>query len=281
MSRQNKADGARVFRISIVDNGTHEEVLTRKVTRAGLFAALSVAFVTLLAVVYCLVAFTPLRTTIPGYPDATTRNEAVRNAIRIDSLETIVTRWEFYADNLRRVVDGLEPVSLDSIPGRAARKYTDEDAVRYAGRDSLLRQTVREAEQFDLTDRQRDLRIEGRHFFTPLKGVVSQGYDPVLHPYVDITAPAGTVVKSVLDGTVIFADWSDDTGYTIGIQHSGDIVSIYKHAQQLLKKQGDKVTAGAPIALLGSSGALASGDHIHFELWYQGEPVDATGFISF
>lgn len=281
MSRQKKAEDIRVFRLSIVDNDTHEEVLTRKVTRTGLVAAIVVICVALFAFVYCIVAFTPIRTTIPGYPDATTRNEAVRNAIRIDSLETIVTRWEFYAENLRRIVDGETPVSLDSIPSNSPASYSDEELARLSGRDSLLRKTVEEAEQFDLTGKQRDLRIEGRHFFTPLKGVVTTGFDPVLHPYLDITAPAGTVVKSVLDGTVIFAEWSDENGYSIGIQHSGDIFSVYEHAQKLLKKQGDKVTAGAPIALLGNAGALNSGDHIHFELWYRGEPVDATRFISF
>ena len=119
------------------------------------------------------------------------------------------------------------------------------------------------------------------HFFTPLKGVVSQGYDPLLHPYIDITAPANSVVMSVLDGTVINAGWSDDSGYTIQIQHSDDIVSIYKHNQKLLKKTGDKVTAGSPVALVGNTGALTTGDHLHFELWYRGEAVDPTKYINF
>ena len=281
MSRQNKADEVKIFRISIVDNDTHEEIITRRMTRTGLIGALAVIFVILVALIYSLVAFTPLRITIPGFPDATSRNEAVRNAIRIDSLETIVTRWEFYAENLNRIVDGREPVKLDSVPAQQEADRTAANPDYLAGRDSLLRHIVREVEQFSLTSSHRDLQIEGLHFFTPLKGVVSSGFDAVRHPYLDITAPAGTVVKSVLEGTVIFADWNDAAGYSIGIQHSGDVVSIYKHAAKLLKNQGDKVSAGAPIALLGDTGALSSGDHIHFELWHRGEPVDATVFISF
>ena len=112
-------------------------------------------------------------------------------------------------------------------------------------------------------------------------GVVSQGYDPALHPYIDITAPAGSVVKAVLDGTVINDSWSDDTGYTIQIQHNGDLISIYKHNEKLLKKTGEKVTAGSPIALVGNTGKLTTGEHLHFELWYQGETVDPARYISF
>ena len=152
-----------------------------------------------------------------------------------------------------------------------------------ARKDSILRQNVKEEEQFDISsDRdKRNLPIEGLHFFTPLKGVVSQGYDPAIHPYVDITAPSGSVVKATLDGTVIYAGWSDESGNTIQIQHEGDIVSIYKHNEKLLKKVGEKVTAGSPIALVGNTGSLSTGEHLHFELWHKGETVDPAKYINF
>ena len=164
-----------------------------------------------------------------------------------------------------------------------------KDAARNAARsmepgrqDSILRQKVLDEEQFGLSERrQRDLPIEGMHFFVPLKGVISQGYDPIVHPYIDITAPANSVVMSVLDGTVIFAGWNDEAGYTIQIQHENDIVSIYKHNQKLLKKTGDKVTAGTPVALVGNTGSLSTGDHLHFELWYRGNAIDPTKYINF
>ena len=96
-----------------------------------------------------------------------------------------------------------------------------------------------------------------------------------------IAAPAGSVVKAVLDGTVINDGWSEEAGYTIQIQHDGDIISIYKHNEKLLKKTGEKVTAGSPIALVGNTGKLTTGEHLHFELWYKGETVDPTSYISF
>ena len=195
----------------------------------------------------------------------------------------MIFRWELYSENLRRAVEGEEPVKIDSlIKAKQGPDAAALDAARLARQDSILRERVKEEEQFGISDRgHRDLPIEGMHFFAPLKGVISQGYDPSIHPYIDIAAPEGSVVKATLDGTVIFAGWSDEAGHTIQIQHDGDIVSIYKHNEKLLKKAGDKVTAGTPIALVGNTGELTTGDHLHFELWHKGQTVDPTLYIKF
>lgn len=283
MSNRTKEKRSKNFRLAIVDDKTHRQLLTLHFTRTSFFVATVSFIVVLTAVIFSIIAFTPVRTFIPGYPDARSKRAAIQNAITIDSLESVIYRWELYSENLRRVVEGEEPIKIDSIIN-ANRKAEegDVDVAELQRQDSLLRQHVKEEEQFGVSDGvRRDLPIEGMHFFTPLKGVVSQGYDPAVHPYVDITAPAGSVIKATLDGTVIFAGWSDDSGHTIQIQHDGDIVSIYKHNEKLLKKVGDKVTAGAPIALVGNSGELTTGDHLHFELWYKGETVDPARYINF
>jgi murein DD-endopeptidase MepM/ murein hydrolase activator NlpD len=135
---------------------------------------------------------------------------------------------------------------------------------------------------FEIAGRKkRSLPIEGMHFFTPLKGVITQGYDPAMHPYVDIAAPEGTAVNAIADGTVIYTGWSEETGYTIQLQHDSDIISIYKHNNKLIKSIGDKVKAGTPIALVGSTGILSTGPHLHFELWYKGESIDPSNHINF
>lgn len=235
------------------------------------------------SVCYCIIAYTPLRTFIPGYPDAHSKRAAIQNAIRIDSLENVIYRWELYSENLKRVVEGQEPLKIDSLIKVAQQtNKAKTNAIDLAKKDSILRETVKEEEEFGISARnKRELPIEGLHFFTPLKGVVSQGYDPNIHPYIDVTAPAGSVVKATLDGTVIFAGWSDEAGNTIQIQHESDIVSIYKHNEKLLKKVGDKVTAGAPVALIGNTGEDTTGTHLHFELWHKGETVDPTLYIKF
>jgi murein DD-endopeptidase MepM/ murein hydrolase activator NlpD len=234
------------------------------------------------AITYCLIAYTPVRTFIPGYPDARTKRVAIQNAIKVDSLERVIYRWELYSENLKRAVEGKEPIKIDSII-KASRKDAAEpvDASALQKQDSLLREKVKEEEQFEISARgRRDLPIEGLHFFTPLKGVVSQGFDAT-HPYIDITAAEGSAVKATLDGTVIYTGWSEDDGNTIQIQHTDDIVSIYKHNDKLLKKAGDKVKAGTSIAIVGNTGDTSTGTHLHFELWHKGEAVDPTRYIKF
>lgn len=282
-SHRNREPRSSNFRLALIDDMTHQQLLTFHFTKTSLAVTLISILVILCVAIYAIVAYTPVRTFIPGYPDARSKRAAIQNAIRIDSLERVIYKWELYSESLKRVMEGTDPLQLDSMINanrQQAESATERPAMRQ--QDSLLRQHVREEEQFGISDRdRRDLPIEGRLFFTPLKGVVSQGYDPALHPYVDITAPAGSVVKATLDGTVIFAGWSEEAGYTIQIQHDGDIVSIYKHNEKLLKGTGDKVAAGSPIALVGNTGALTTGDHLHFELWHKGETVDPTRYINF
>ena len=282
MANRSREKKSKTFRLTFIDDKTHQHLVTLRFTRTSFFITSVTVVVVLCAAIYSAIAFTPIRTFIPGYPDARSKRAAIQNAITIDSLENVIFRWELYSENLRRAVEGVEPVKIDSLIKTQKSRTTAIDMETIARQDSLLRKHVKEEEQFGISARgRRDLPIEGLHFFTPLKGVVSQGYDAALHPYIDIAAPEGSVVKATLDGTVIFAGWSDDAGYTIQIQHDGDIVSIYKHNDKLLKKTGDKVTAGSPIALVGNTGELTTGDHLHFELWHKGKTVDPTSYIKF
>lgn len=283
MAQRSREKKSRSFRLAFIDDKTHEHLVTLHFTRTTFFITVVTVVVVLCAAIYSIIAYTPVRTFIPGYPDARSKRAAIQNAITIDSLENVIFRWELYSENLRRAVEGEEPIRIDSlIKAQSAAQADAPDMAEIARQDSLLRERVKEEEEFGISARtHRDLPIEGLHFFTPLKGVISQGYDPVVHPYVDIAAPEGSVVKATLDGTVIFAGWSDEAGHTIQIQHEGDIVSIYKHNDKLLKKAGDKVTAGAPIALVGNTGELTTGDHLHFELWHKGQTVDPTLYVKF
>jgi len=283
MSKQKKGGIIKNFRLTLVDDDTHDKVWSKKFTRIGALVTAVTVIVVTIATIFCVIAFTPIRTLIPGYPDARSKHDAIKNAITIDSLENVLTKWELYSENLRRVVDGQEPLKIDSLMEVRKNPAAEAgDARELAEKDSLLRKEVADEDRFDIKPGSaRTLPIEGMHFFTPLKGVVSQGYDKALHPYIDITAPGNSVVMSVLDGTVISAGWNDTEGYTIRIQHEGDIISVYKHNQKLLKETGDKVTAGTPIAVLGGTGSTSDGDHLHFELWHKGEAVDPTKYISF
>ena len=280
---QNNRKKVTNFRLSLVDDETHKPILITRFSRTNLVIAVISAIVIICLAIYLIIAYTPVRTLIPGYPDARAKRAAIQNAIRIDSLEMLVSRWELYSENMRRILDGEAPVRMDSlILALSEEGRTDIPDDRIREHDSILRMNVTREEQFHLSLAEgRNLHIEGMHFFCPLKGVISQGYDPSIHPFIDITAPANSMVYATLDGTVISSGWTDDAGYTIQIQHVNDIISIYKHNQKLLKKVGDKVTAGEPIAIVGNTGTLTTGEHLHFELWYRGEAVDPTKYINF
>lgn len=271
------------YRLTLVDDNTHEKIHSIRFNRLGFFISLAAVILVMVGGLYAAIAFTPLRQTIPGYPEAHFRAKAIRNAIIIDSLESSMTRWALYAANVNRVLQGgksLEPDSL--IKGGGLHYLSSEQEEYLRQRDSVLREMVAREEQFGVSGgERRELPVEGIHFFTPVKGVISNGFDVALHPAVDVTAPANTVVKAVLDGTVIYAGWSDEFGFTIQIQHTGDLVSTYKHNDKLLRKVGDKVNAGTPVAQLGNAGSLTTGYHLHFELWYKGEPLDPTKYINF
>jgi len=271
----------RNFRLSLVDATSHERLWSLRFSRTTFVVAAISAVVIVVVGLFCLIAYTPIRTFIPGYPDAHSRRQAVQNSLRIDSLETRILQWELYTENLRRVVAGEPPIRMDSLILSNQASRSTVDSVYLAYRDSLLRADVTEREQFYVTGATRNLPIEAMSFFPPLKGVVSRGFERSVHPWMDITAPAGTPVMAVLDGTVVYTGWDDETGYTLAIQHKGDILSIYKNNQKVLRSSGDVVKAGTPVGMVASSSSLITGDHLHFELWYEGAPVDPAQYISF
>ena len=250
-----------------------------------LFRSVIGAALAIVAGTYLLTAFTALRRTIPGYPSSETRRLAMENLIKIDSLENVIGMWSYQMTNVQRIVSGKAPIPIDSLAVAQGNAASDE-SIRglYAENDSLLREEVRRQEQFNVARRDNSTisQIEGLLFFTPVKGIVTEPYNRAGgHPYVDIAAETGTMVYAVLSGTVIASYWNDEVGYVIEIQHDNDIISIYRHNEKPLRKVGDKVTAGTPVALVGNTGTLSTGPHLHFELWHKGEPIDPALYIKF
>lgn len=280
---KNKFRIRRNWRITVREVETTKELFSRNTSKGilifmGVFAALL-----LIAATYYVTAYSPVRYLIPGYPNKETRAMQEANQRRIDSLESEVSLWAFQVNNIQRIVTGREPIDMDSL--RVMQKDSTSSLYRqlYAQKDSILRNEVINEETFNISSRNRDIeQLEGVHFFTPVKGILTQSFNAAIgHPYVDIAAAEDEIVYSVLDGTVISAGWNDDTGYTIQIQHKNNLVSIYKHNSRLLKKTGDKVSAGTPIAVVGDTGKLSYGVHLHFELWHNGEAIDPAQYINF
>ena len=273
---------SRKYRLSFNDSQAHRKIWSFSLSGRALAWSLPAAFLVLLLVFFLLIAYTPLRLLVPGYPGAAARERNLRNELRLDSLRSKIIQWEFYTENLKRVVSGEEPVRVDSLILAGEVSLQRQDSVYLALRDSMLRAHVVEQEEFEISSFiPADLPIEALSFFTPVKGVVSSHFRRSVHPWADITAPEGSQVLSVLDGTVIFTSWEDISGYSIAVQHDGDIVSIYKNCSRIIRKAGDQVKAGTPLASLAASTSLTKGDHLHLEIWYNGEPVDPELYIKF
>lgn len=275
------------FRFSVFNDTSHEEIFVFRANGLVTLLSLALAVIFLIGSVTFLISFTPLRELIPGYPNAQTRRAIVQNALKADSLEQAIKIWDLHLTNIQRIVSGEEPVDIEqiknaiSIPDSA---IISEIVTSLSKDDSLLREEVLRQEQLNLTSSgsRKTEFLESLLFFTPVKGIISNGFNAAInHPFLDIAAPENSPVSSILDGTVIFATWTEESGHTIQIQHSNDLISIYKHNSKLLKKPGEKVKAGTVIALVGNTGRLSSGPHLHFELWHKGVPIDPTKYIKF
>jgi len=115
-----------------------------------------------------------------------------------------------------------------------------------------------------------------------VEGIISSDFDPsIKHFGVDILAPAKTPVRAIMDGYVITSGWDLETGYTIGVQHEGQILSFYKHNSHLLKEKGTFVAAGEAVAIIGNTGTLSSGPHLHFEFWHNGKPINPKDILNY
>ncbi|HIT48796.1 MAG TPA: M23 family metallopeptidase [Candidatus Coprenecus stercoripullorum] len=272
------------YRFVIIDDQTHESLFVFRGSKLSSILAISSCVILLCAAVFCLIAYTPIKQLLPGYPSYRTQEAAIDNAFKIDSLENEIRIYSLQLANIRRIVTGQEPLRIDSLIREGQIPQAETLAFNLKSRsDSLLREEVDSTERYNLTSTGRKTgQIESFMFFPPVKGVVTEGYSPATgHPFIDIAIPENSAVCATLDGTVIAAYWSDDTGYNIQIQHSNDLISVYRHNTRLLKGVGDRVTAGTTIAIAGDAGSVSTGPHLHFELWHKGVPIDPSLYVKF
>jgi len=273
----------KLFRLTLLEHDTHKSIISLKFSKLWMIVAISTAVVAIIAFIYCAIAFTPIRTTIPGYPDAKSRKTALTNAIKIDSLENSVTKWELYAENLSRILTGEQAIRYDSIVrGSEMDILSMKSREELSKADSILKESIRKRSQFEIGGKKAEpTSIEGMLFFSPIKGVIEKGFDAALHPALDIKAPKNSVVCSIYRGTVVYSGWDDVEGYVLIIQHPFGAISTYQHCEKLLIHTGEQVKAGAPIALVGNSGVVNQKEYLHFSLWYNGEAIDPVKYISF
>ncbi len=274
----------RPYRLVVMNDDTFAERFSLRLTPMGILVLIGSVTIVMTTLVILLVAFTPLREYIPGYSDPDLRNELDLTRQRVDSLNKSAEANAVWISNLQAVLSGNDkPVKPGSNPRDTARGTNIKVEPPSAADSAHRREFEGDVNTYSLRlGVKRSSGISGFFFFAPVKGAVTTSYSAAEEHYgVDVAAPESEAVKSTLDGTVISAGWSPDNGYVIQIQHSNNIVSVYKHNSVLLKKTGQFVKAGEPIAIVGTSGEQSTGPHLHFELWYNGISLDPQDYISF
>jgi murein DD-endopeptidase MepM/ murein hydrolase activator NlpD len=261
------------YRMVLLNEDTFEEVGNMRLTRLNLIALVGIVLILLVSITYILIAFTNIRELIPGYPDAAMRQHIRTNAMKLDSLKYEQAVRDQYFDNLNRIISGDMPdMYMNDTSGMVNSR--DIDFVR-----------SKAEEQFRLNvldDSQVSNKLHDLHFFTPVVGFITGEFNPADNHFgVDLVAEPNEVVKAALDGTVTMSNWTLETGYVIQIQHDNELISVYKHNASLFKIVGEKVAAGDAIAIVGNSGELTSGPHLHFELWHDRVPLDPVDYIVF
>ena len=267
---------------------TLEERFTFRLSRMNVFIALGILTIILIFLTSILIAFTPLREYSPGYTSVGLTKKLYILQLRTDSIERDLVKKERFIQNLKDVINGKDLTENQPLVRDTLNRYSNIKITR-SREDSLLRMDVESQTKYNLykmetmeSVNQKKSSVGSVLFFTPLKGIITNEFNPAQKHYgVDIVSKQNEAVKSVLDGTVIFANWTLETGYVIIIQHSQNIISVYKHNSVILKKAGEYVRAGEPIAIVGETGELITGPHLHFELWNDGTPVNPKDNITF
>ena len=270
------------YRLVILNEDTFEERLSFKLTRLNVFVLVTLSSIVLVVFTILLIAFTSLREYIPGYSSTALKKQAVELSFKTDSLQQVIHLNEQYYASIKKVLKG-EVTTLDfnrdSIIEAASLDASEIDLTPIKA-DSILREKVDKEDKYSLFETAKSKT--NFVLFPPVKGTISEEYNAEKKHYaVDVVVAKDTPIKATADGTVIFSEWTAETGFVVIIEHSYGLISVYKHNATLTKKQGDLVSAGEVIATAGNTGEFTTGPHLHFELWSDGFPVNPTNFIDF
>ena len=272
----------RSYKVVVSSEDTFEERFSFSTNKLNVFLVLSLYSIILIAFTISVVFFTQIREMVPGYSSSDLLTQAIYLTKKTDSLENELELNNTFYKSIENVLSGKteQIIYKDTLAVSNEKDNIDYQAVLTNAEDSILRKYVEEEDKFNLT--KNELVIENKMFVSPVKGQITQKFDPLNNHFaLDILVDTGTPVKSILEGKVIFSEWSVDTGHVLIIDHGDDIISVYKHNSKVLKTQNNFVKAGEVIAYSGNQGTLSTGPHLHFELWKNGTPINPEPLFNF
>jgi len=269
------------YRIVAINEITFEEKFFLRISQFNIIIFIFL-FATFVAIgSFFLIAFTPLKEFIPGYTSLSIRKEAIRNSFLLDSLSIEFQKKDRFITSIKSALIGeinSKENSLLDDKSKVPKALNSDNPMSKA--DSILRLEVIQEDKYNVIPN----NLSGVKYllYQPALGPISQKYDAdKKHFAVDIALEENAPIMAVAHGTVIFSEWTAETGHVIIIKHDYGLLSVYKHNSSLEKVQGDIVKAGEVIAKAGNTGELSTGWHLHFELWINGYSVDPAFFIDF
>lgn len=234
------------------------------------------------ALTVLLLFYSPLKRLMPGYVSPEVRQQIVETSMRIDSLHEAVQRHQLYVMNIQDILRGEVKVdSINTIDSLTVLR--SEDLMERTERENEFVRRYEETEKYNLTSQTlRKSEMEGLHFYPPVRGLLADPFNPAdLHFGVDVLVTNDKNVNAVLDGTVVMSGYTANNGYVVVMQHTGNLVSVYKHMASTLVREGEKVKAGEVLGIAGVQGDKALQPYLHIELWHKGTALDPTQYISF
>jgi len=269
------------YRMIIVNEKTFEEQFYFRLSRLNLIILLILLISSIMAGTFFLISSTPVKEFIPGYPSSELRLKAIKNTFLLDSIIDVTKKQDKFLESIKSALLGEnDETIIEEYKPQISQVERDEYFVDQVKEDSILRDRVIQEDKYNFTRSSQTNLID--LLFPPAKGEISQSFDPDSEHYgIDIALSENAPVKSILDGRVIFAEWTSETGNVLIIKHSRELTSIYKHNASLFKKQGDLVSTGEVIATAGNTGKFSTATHLHFELWLSGYAVNPIDFINF
>lgn len=271
------------YRLVILNDNTFGEKFSWRLSPMSMIVGILAITIVMATLVISLVAFTPLREYIPGYGTVAERKQILNLTAKADSIEQILEARDTYMSNVLNVLNDKLETRLDKPKKDTTGKYSGVNT-NPSGKDIEFRNDFENNKNSSVADISNS-KLKGLTdliFYTPVKGIITSSYNlSEEHFGVDIVTKPDEIIKSTLDGTIVFTGYSAEDGYVIHVQHTNNLTSIYKHNAELLKKTGDRIKSGEPIAIVGNTGEKSKGPHLHFELWYNGIPVNPQECVAF
>jgi len=259
-----------------------EQIGSLNLSPRSIYIILSSSIFVLLLLVFALLAFTPLQRLIPRLSSIENSQKFIELNNTLNEIDAEIGAQDVYLNAVRKMIVGEEKVDIGDIEIVALNQNLDQNDP--PKREAVVLRDFQEEEKLELETGSIFDDMESVEFFAPLEGIISADFEPQLQHFgVDIIAPTNTPVRSIRSGHIIIAEWNIETGHTIGVQHDNNILSFYKHNSVLLKEKGNFVKAGEVIAIIGNSGRLTNGPHLHhlhFEMWHNGKPVNPNDYIN-